>query len=169
MRTSTHARDYMEQALALADWSIRAGERIRAAISVATAWPYVHGRAATRGELTAIGSRQHHMAGGPRRWGRPTGRQPSCVCCNARTRWTEEILRRRICFCKAHEGVDERAPHLAGSGRDAGHHRDLVMGLWSMVYNDGDNSPFDEEHWMIYRVILQALAALVATSSWAGP
>jgi len=41
----------------------------------------------------------------------------------------------------------------------------LVMGLWSMVYNDGDNSPFDEEHWMIYRVILQAvaLAALVAT------
>ena len=27
-----HARDYMEQALALADWSIRTGERIRAAI-----------------------------------------------------------------------------------------------------------------------------------------
>jgi len=44
----------------------------------------------------------------------------------------------------------------------------LVMGLWSMVYNDGndgDASRFDEEHWMIYRVVLQAiaLAALVAT------
>lgn len=41
----------------------------------------------------------------------------------------------------------------------------LVMGLWSMVYSDGESSPFDDEHWMIYRVVLQAvaLAALVAT------
>jgi hypothetical protein len=41
----------------------------------------------------------------------------------------------------------------------------LVMGLWSMVYNHGDSSPIDDEHWMIYRVVLQAvaLAALVAT------
>jgi len=33
-----------------------------------------------------------------------------------------------------------------------------------MVYN-GESSPFDDEHWMAYRVILQAvaLAALVAT------
>ena len=41
----------------------------------------------------------------------------------------------------------------------------LVMGLWSMVYNDSDSNPFDEEHWRIYRVVLAAvaLAALVAT------
>ena len=41
----------------------------------------------------------------------------------------------------------------------------LIMGLWSMVYNDAEKNPFDEEHWMIYRVVLQAvaLAALVAT------
>ena len=41
----------------------------------------------------------------------------------------------------------------------------LVMGLWSMVYNHGESHPFDDEHWMIYRVVLQAiaLAALVAT------
>lgn len=40
----------------------------------------------------------------------------------------------------------------------------LVIGICSMVYN-GENSPFDDEHWMAYRVILQAvaLAALVAT------
>ena len=41
----------------------------------------------------------------------------------------------------------------------------LVLGLWSMVYNDAEKNRFDEEHWMIYRVVLQAvaLAALVAT------
>jgi hypothetical protein len=41
----------------------------------------------------------------------------------------------------------------------------LVLGICSMVYNGGENSPFDDEHWMAYRVILQAvaLAALVAT------
>jgi hypothetical protein len=40
----------------------------------------------------------------------------------------------------------------------------LVLGICSMVYN-GESSPFDDEHWMAYRVILQAvaLAALVAT------
>jgi hypothetical protein len=33
------------------------------------------------------------------------------------------------------------------------------------VYNDAEKNPFDEEHWLIYRVVLQAvaLAALVAT------
>jgi hypothetical protein len=40
----------------------------------------------------------------------------------------------------------------------------LFIGIWSMVYND-ENSPFDSEHWMAYRVGLQAIAllALVAT------
>ena len=39
----------------------------------------------------------------------------------------------------------------------------LVMGLWSMVYGS-DSGPFDSEHWMAYRVILQGitLLALVA-------
>jgi hypothetical protein len=41
----------------------------------------------------------------------------------------------------------------------------LALGIMSMVYNGGEASPFDDEHWMTYRVILQgvALAALVAT------
>jgi len=41
----------------------------------------------------------------------------------------------------------------------------LVMGLWSMVYGHGESGPYDEEHWMAYRVVLQgiAVAALVAT------
>ena len=41
----------------------------------------------------------------------------------------------------------------------------LVMGLWSMVYGHGESGPYDEEHWMTYRIILQAIAvaALVAT------
>ena len=40
----------------------------------------------------------------------------------------------------------------------------LVMGLWTMVYGS-DSGPFDSEHWMAYRVILQVitLLALVAT------
>jgi hypothetical protein len=40
----------------------------------------------------------------------------------------------------------------------------LALGIMSMVYH-GESSPFDDEHWMAYRVILQgvALAALVAT------
>jgi len=40
----------------------------------------------------------------------------------------------------------------------------LVMGIWSMVFASED-SPFDSEHWMGYRVALQAVAllALVAT------
>ena len=40
----------------------------------------------------------------------------------------------------------------------------LALGIMSMVFN-GEASPFDDEHWMAYRVILQgvALAALVAT------
>ena len=41
----------------------------------------------------------------------------------------------------------------------------LVLGIMSMVYNGAEASPFDDEHWMAYRVVLQgvALAALVAT------
>ncbi|HET7097521.1 MAG TPA: HIG1 domain-containing protein [Casimicrobiaceae bacterium] len=41
----------------------------------------------------------------------------------------------------------------------------LALGIMSMVYNGAEASPFDDEHWMAYRVILQgvALAALVAT------
>ena len=40
----------------------------------------------------------------------------------------------------------------------------LVLGIFSMVYN-GENGPFDSEHWMGYRVLLQAVAllALIAT------
>ena len=40
----------------------------------------------------------------------------------------------------------------------------LVLGIWSMVYH-GEPGRFDSEHWMAYRVILQAIAllALVAT------
>ena len=40
----------------------------------------------------------------------------------------------------------------------------LFLGIWSMVYN-GESGPFDSEHWMAYRVFLQAIAllALVAT------
>jgi hypoxia induced protein len=40
----------------------------------------------------------------------------------------------------------------------------LFMGIWSMVFAS-ENSPFDSEHWMGYRVALQAIAllALVAT------
>ena len=40
----------------------------------------------------------------------------------------------------------------------------LVLGIWSMVFG-GESSRFDSEHWMAYRVILQAIAllALVAT------
>jgi hypothetical protein len=41
----------------------------------------------------------------------------------------------------------------------------LVLGLWSMVYGDGESGRFDSEHWMVYRIILQGivLLALVAT------
>ena len=35
----------------------------------------------------------------------------------------------------------------------------LIIGICSMVYH-GDNSPFDSEHWMRYRVYLQAIAVL---------
>ena len=40
----------------------------------------------------------------------------------------------------------------------------LFLGICSMVY-DGENGPFDSEHWMSYRVGLQAvtLLALLAT------
>ena len=40
----------------------------------------------------------------------------------------------------------------------------LFFGICSMVYH-GERGPFDGEHWMTYRVILQAIAllALVAT------
>jgi hypothetical protein len=35
----------------------------------------------------------------------------------------------------------------------------LVMGLWTMVYG-ADDGPFDSEHWMAYRVILQLVTVL---------
>ena len=35
----------------------------------------------------------------------------------------------------------------------------LVMGLWTMVYGS-DDGPFDSEHWMAYRVILQVITVL---------
>lgn len=40
----------------------------------------------------------------------------------------------------------------------------LFLGIWSMVFG-GESGPFDSEHWMTYRVYLQAIAllALVAT------
>lgn len=40
----------------------------------------------------------------------------------------------------------------------------LVLGICSMVY-DGESGRFDSEHWMAYRVFLQAIAllAIVAT------
>ena len=40
----------------------------------------------------------------------------------------------------------------------------LFIGIGSMVYK-GDSGPFDSEHWMRYRVYLQAIAllALLAT------
>ena len=41
----------------------------------------------------------------------------------------------------------------------------LVMGLWSMVYGD-ESGPFDSEHWMAYRVGLQALAVLALAATF---
>jgi Hypoxia induced protein conserved region len=40
----------------------------------------------------------------------------------------------------------------------------LILGICSMVYH-GESGRFDSEHWMAYRVFLQAIAllALVAT------
>jgi hypothetical protein len=40
----------------------------------------------------------------------------------------------------------------------------LFLGIWAMVF-DAESGRFDSEHWMYYRVILQAVAllALVAT------
>jgi hypothetical protein len=35
----------------------------------------------------------------------------------------------------------------------------LFLGIWSMVYN-GESGRFDSEHWMSYRVFLQAIALL---------
>ena len=41
----------------------------------------------------------------------------------------------------------------------------LVLGICSMVYN-GESSPFDSEHWMRYRVILQAVALLALIAAF---
>jgi hypothetical protein len=40
----------------------------------------------------------------------------------------------------------------------------LVLGIWTMVFG-GESGRLDSEHWMGYRVVLQAIAllALVAT------
>lgn len=41
----------------------------------------------------------------------------------------------------------------------------LIIGICSMVYH-GDNSPFDSEHWMRYRVYLQAIAVLALVGAF---
>ena len=41
----------------------------------------------------------------------------------------------------------------------------LVLGICSMVYN-GESSHFDSEHWMRYRVILQAVALLALIAAF---
>ena len=41
----------------------------------------------------------------------------------------------------------------------------LIIGICSMVYH-GENSPFDSEHWMRYRVYLQAIAILALIAAY---
>jgi len=41
----------------------------------------------------------------------------------------------------------------------------LFLGICSMVYN-GENGPFDSEHWMAYRVALQAIALLALAATF---
>ena len=45
----------------------------------------------------------------------------------------------------------------------------LVLGLWSMVYGDGESGRFDSEHWMAYRIILQADCLARARSDFLRP
>jgi len=41
----------------------------------------------------------------------------------------------------------------------------LVMGLWTMVYG-AEDGPFDSEHWMTYRVILQVVTVLALGATY---
>ena len=41
----------------------------------------------------------------------------------------------------------------------------LLMGLWTMVYGS-DDGPFDTEHWMAYRVILQVFTVLALAATF---
>ena len=41
----------------------------------------------------------------------------------------------------------------------------LLMGLWTMVYGS-DDGPFDTEHWMAYRVILQVITVLALAATF---
>ena len=40
----------------------------------------------------------------------------------------------------------------------------LILGISSMVY-DAEKGPFDSEHWMAYRVVLQAIAVLALVTA----
>ncbi len=41
----------------------------------------------------------------------------------------------------------------------------LIIGVCSMVYH-GENSPFDSEHWVRYRVYLQAIAIMALIAAY---
>ena len=42
----------------------------------------------------------------------------------------------------------------------------LVMGLWTMVYGTGDDGPFDSEHWMTYRIVLQVITVVALGATY---
>jgi len=42
----------------------------------------------------------------------------------------------------------------------------LVMGLWTMVYGTGEDGPFDSEHWMTYRVVLQVITVVALGATY---
>ena len=42
----------------------------------------------------------------------------------------------------------------------------LVMGLWTMVYGTGDDGPFDSEHWMTYRIVLQVVTVVALGATY---
>ena len=42
----------------------------------------------------------------------------------------------------------------------------LVMGLWTMVYGRGEDGPFDSEHWMTYRVVLQVITVVALGATY---
>ena len=42
----------------------------------------------------------------------------------------------------------------------------LVMGLWTMVYGTGEDGPFDSEHWMTYRIVLQVVTVVALGATY---
>ena len=42
----------------------------------------------------------------------------------------------------------------------------LVLGLWSMVYGDGESGRFDSEHWMTYRIVLQVVTVVALGATY---